>query len=446
MLPDRITELLAAYVDGELPASEVQAVHELLARFPEAAQLLQRLQADAQRLRHAPRATPTRDLVPDVLQAIASLKVQPVRRRPVARPAPLPAWAGLAAAAAVLLVVSGTSYLYFQSAQSELAADVPLVRAEPRSESEPDARPWELVPPPQVASAALPPEEDPAPETPATPPAAVVQAPAPRTPDPESPPADVPLPDRGVLGTRARKPDLFQEVPDPQLALILSLRDLEQEKQRQRLMDELHKDSAYRLEIGCFESARAFEQLHAAFRAQGVRLVIDPDAAACLKLGLKMNYVLYTDQVTAEELTKVVQLLGSDDRKAETRRRGDGQFDKMIVSRMTETDHKELARMLGVDPTQLPPPRPRSPLEVDIRRPLAETTKDQVTQSLKGQGPPRPESRKASPRVPERLAVVLAYNPTRPRPASSKEVKQFLDARREARPGSLQMFLVLRGI
>ena len=66
-------------------------------------------------------------------------------------------------------------------------------------------------------------------------------------------------------------------------------------------------------------------------------------------------------------------------------------------------------------------------------------------QSLKGQGPPRPETGKLVVRPGERLAIVLAYNPARSQPSQSKEVRAFLENRQESRSGTLQMIVVLRG-
>jgi hypothetical protein len=47
--------------------------------------------------------------------------------------------------------------------------------------------------------------------------------------------------------------------------------------------------------------------------------------------------------------------------------------------------------------------------------------------------------------MPERLAVVVPYHSIRSRSVPSKEVKQFLDSRKERQPGNASLFLVLRG-
>src|SRR5262249_48918066 len=57
-----------------------------------------------------------------------------------------------------------------------------------------------------------------------------------------------------VLTAPSLKRDPFHEVADPRLALVLQVRELDQDRPKQRLQDELQKDSAYRVELGCLES------------------------------------------------------------------------------------------------------------------------------------------------------------------------------------------------
>jgi hypothetical protein len=85
-------------------------------------------------------------------------------------------------------------------------------------------------------------------------------------------------------------------------------------------------------------------------------------------------------------------------------------------------------------------------LGVDITQPLSKKTEQQLADSLAGKGVPRPEPGKATaPKGPDRVAIILSYNPVRISPSSSKEVKQFLATRPSQRPGAVQILLVLRG-
>src|SRR6476469_3787745 len=105
MLSDQLRQLLTAYVDGELTNRQRKAVQRLLRRSPEARALLRRLQEDARRLHALPRHQLGEEFTARVLRAVRQRQAER-RRRPAAREATFPVWAGFAAAAAVLLAVS----------------------------------------------------------------------------------------------------------------------------------------------------------------------------------------------------------------------------------------------------------------------------------------------------------------------------------------------------
>src|SRR5437867_3651895 len=111
MLSEQVRQLLTAYVDGELTNRQRKAVLRLLRRSPEARALLGKLRQDAERLRALPRPHLGGDFTARVLRAVH--QEQSRRRRETAARAAFPAWAGLAAAAAVLLAVGTGSFLYF---------------------------------------------------------------------------------------------------------------------------------------------------------------------------------------------------------------------------------------------------------------------------------------------------------------------------------------------
>jgi hypothetical protein len=159
-------------------------------------------------------------------------------------------------------------------------------------------------------------------------------------------------------------------------------------------------------------------------------LVIDQIAQNRLKQAkAKTNYVFYADDLTPEELASLVQNLSAEDVKAEAKRKGDGLFDGLVVNRMSDADHKELKELLGVDPRQS-----TKAATIDPKKPLSETTGDQVVQNLAGGKPVAKGS----------LALALAYNPERPRP-NSADIKRFLEGHKTPRTGTLQVLLVVRG-
>lgn len=426
MLPERVRELLTAYVDGVLRRRQRRAVERLRQSNAEARAFLQHLESDSALLRALPQRQPTADLAAKTLQTIHArgLLPQPSTTRRVRL-----VWSGWAVAASVLLAIGAGSYLFFALAlggtkdsrtagnKSGKAAVPAVVEVRPRLPVAPDRVLRPVQPDAPGGDLADNSGSRPADDKPVT----VVGA--------ELDPAKtevLPLAPTAAL-------ELFQDLPDPRLALVFKLRELEPEKIRKLLRDDRRHDNAYRIELDCRASGKALERLQAAFRAYAVRLIVDHDAADRLKRGLRTNFILYAENLMPDELEKFLQRLGQDDRQAEAKKRGDGQFERVVVNPMQPADHKQLAKLLGVDPTRWHAERPKSPLGVDVRKPLADQTADQVVQSLKGQGAPG-----------DRPALVLAYNPVRPRP-SSKEVKLFLDERKEPRSGSVQVLFVLRG-
>src|SRR5262245_34751012 len=132
MLPDRYRRLLTARVDGELSEREGRLVARLLERSEEARALFRRLEEDAARLRRLPAPPAAPDLSRNVLDAIARERVHPNLPRPrtLSRPPAYPPWAGLVTAAAVLVVIGLSSYLYFSTTPPDRNGQPVLARGE----------------------------------------------------------------------------------------------------------------------------------------------------------------------------------------------------------------------------------------------------------------------------------------------------------------------------
>ena len=89
-----------------------------------------------------------------------------------------------------------------------------------------------------------------------------------------------------------------------------------------------------------------------------------------------------------------------------------------------------------LEPALLMPPKSAAPLGVDPRKPVSDGTADQVAKNLAGQGG-APRAKAA-----EHVALVMpSTKPSRPSP----EAKRFLDGRKPAPNGAIQILLVLRG-
>jgi hypothetical protein len=393
MLTDQVRELLTGYVDGELSNRQRRLAERLLRRSPEARALLTQLQEDAQRLRALPRRHLDEQFSARVLRAVRQRQAQE-RRRAADREAAYPLWASLAAAAAVLVAVSFGSFFYFAHAPHDTPTG-PQVAVEDRPPEvlgDPDEKPGDSGN--SVAVQPTPPDR-------------------PRElPKPEELPWPVAVPSESVnpetvIGSETPVPEMEMFKPATvslPFALLEDVRGLQADKLRTALGTE----AALRIELPCHDTAKGFRRLQAALKEIGVALAIDAAAQNRLdKPRLRSNYVLFVEDLTADELARALAKVGSDDKKAaEARPKGDGQFSKMVVNRLTGADRKELSDVLRVEARQLQPGA--------------------------GQG-----------KGTERLALAVTYNPERPR-ASSPEVKRYFDNRRPARQGAVQVLLVLR--
>jgi len=121
MLNDRVTQLLTAYIDGELSSRQRRAVTRLLRKSPEARNLLQEMQQDSMILRKLPRRRASQDLSKTVMTTL-DLRGIKLPVPPPMLPPPLPyapsrlrSWVLTAVALLALLGIGAGSYFYFAS-------------------------------------------------------------------------------------------------------------------------------------------------------------------------------------------------------------------------------------------------------------------------------------------------------------------------------------------
>ncbi|HEX5272698.1 MAG TPA: hypothetical protein VFW33_19510, partial [Gemmataceae bacterium] len=343
MLSDQLRQLLTAYVDGELTNRQRKAVERLLRRSPEARALLAKLQEDARRLHDLPRYRLGEEFTARVMRAVRRRGAEERRRRS-AREAALPLWTSVAAAAAVLVAVGFGSYFYF-------------TRPAPGG-------PSAAVQPPPADQA---PDKTPAPQEGAR--VADNSAPPPDRPSSPQPREELPMPvavndDKAkdpvlpetVIGSETPQPDMEMFKPHvvkPPFMVMEDVRKLQADHLRKALGDE----TALRVELPCNDTAKGFRRLQAALKEVGVTLAIDAAAQNRLdKPRLRSNYVLFVEDLTAEELARALAKVGADDKRAAVAKpRPDGQFSGLVVNRLVEADVKELSAVLRVDPAQLQP-------------------------------------------------------------------------------------------
>jgi hypothetical protein len=433
MLSERDRELLTAYVDGQPSPRQRRLVQRLLQRSAEARRLLQRLQSDSRDLIQLPIPRLDRDLAPAILQKIAARRSAPIHRAKKLASAPVyPIWVGFAAAAAVLFMVGTASYCTFAAFLGQPAA--PTALAQNQKNRQPVA-PVDKAPDDDhkdVAKGMGSDSMDKSQSDPAPPPQVNEVA--------HGQPANaVPAvgPDKDDPIFTSEGMEMFAELksvaPSLDLPATFKLRDLSQDAAHKKLVAELQKDSAVRLELPCPDGSRAFERLQAMLKSHHVDLMIDASAQRRLAKPLwRTNYVFYSEGMTAGDLASLLQQIGAD------KHPGENPFDHLVVRRMTERDHKELSGLLGVDPMKVQPSKETSAPGVDPRKPVSDQTAAQLEAALAGQG------RAGAKPVGEHTMLAMPYNPVRPH-RDSAEVKRFLDERKPLRPGALQVLLVLRG-
>ncbi len=122
MLPERITQLLTSYIDGELSTRQRRQVTRLLRKSPEARKLLTEMEQDSIILRRLPRKKMKQDLsqtLPGTIK-VRGLELPPPKapteslKRP--RPAGVPSWLVAGMALALLCGVGYGSYVFFGAA------------------------------------------------------------------------------------------------------------------------------------------------------------------------------------------------------------------------------------------------------------------------------------------------------------------------------------------
>jgi len=414
MLPDSDAQLLTAYVDGEVSARQRKAVGRLLRRSGEARALLRRLQDDARALRQLSRPQLASDFSDQVLRAIAERGTRPPQ--PAARPvAVVPLWKVLSAAAAILVAVGASSFLYFSGVLAGGKPASPVVQKNGREKERPAAVKKDGRPVPPLRDTVVDgKEKTPPPERPGnkdrTPPDTVA-----RDTDKgvkPGPPDKVPLarPREDIRTDQVGGMEMISpDRADVLVPALFRLQALKQEAQRKALQGELARQQGLYAEVLCREGTQALPRLQAVLQANGVGLVLDPMAQFYLKNPkLRSHYLLFLEDVTPEELGCILEQLGQDNPKQVP-----GPFavadSNLVLVRLTPDHRKKLALYLGADPQPLTAPA----------------------------GAPAPDLRK-------RQAVALAYNGVPPR-GQSAEVKRFHAGRKPARKGTLQVMLVLRG-
>jgi hypothetical protein len=464
MLTPRELELLTAYVDGTLSRREQRAVKRLVRARPEARRLLRSLLRDSREMQLLPAVPAPVDFATQVLSTIAQQPPRPVSTTPSVTtttttapaplrlaprtPASLPAtpvrwyW-GYAAAAAVFLVVGGGSFLLHRPGPTPVASrpegGTPLAKQTPSPTPE---KPPVREPDPIV-------RELPAPRWQEFPPTVKVIPDEDAGEDPEEvdpPVRPRPLPQPNEVPRSPVLASPHQELPNQlervefALPRVHIFHGLDVPEQYRALRDQLALGSGYRVEIPTRDSTRGLERLRLALSAYKIQWTLPADVQARLKKAVRSDYALFLENVAPEDLLEALKQAGLADRTAAQKRPADLTFEGPLIVRETaRVDRRELKDLLGIDPLSVRPTTASGGSGVNIHKSLQESTGATINETLDGRGIPRPGSTARGPSA----GIVLALPPSR---AKAPEVKRFLDSRPTARPGTLQVLIVLRNV
>ena len=458
MIPAEHQELITAAVDGELSAVELRALQRVLDLSAEARTFYVKLKADRDRVRSFPQVAPPADLRAKILARIASATPAPHTAKPIriaqparsanpnAQPAPVPTrkfatWAPVAVAASLLLCITAASFAFFNSQSDEKphAAKQPWSNALPAPVETPSAVPSPTAPSretrPDPASVVridvspVPPLPLPHPVIPE----AVALAPEPR-------PAS-----HDLLGSRPLPKIPPFEFAQLRVPFLRTVGELERDDIRQELTDELgHGPSAFRLDLFVRDTARGVEVFQNAAKADG--LTVFADAATVEKLSKKQAHsvVIYTECMSASELTQLFTKICSEDSKFSPR-----VCDTIHATPVARADENELKLVLGADVGLFKRPRTGSTGTGFEKAPLDKSgepksvsagTIDSVTNALTN--PPG--------KAPEKPAVLLTWQAapgaTRTPPAQSAELKHFLSKRGDRKSAAVPVIIVIRPV
>ena len=465
MLTPRELELLTAYVDGTLSRREQRAVKRLVRARPEARRLLRSLVRDSRELQALPAVPAPVDFAAQVLSTIAQQPPRPTPttttvtttaaqgpaplrlapRTPASPPATPVRWYwGYAAAAAVFLVVGGGSFLLHRPGPTPMASRPDGGNS--LAKQTPGPTPPEKTPvrePDPIV------REMPAPRWPEFPPTVkVIPDEEPEEIDLPVAPRPLPLPNEVPRSPVLASP--HQELPNQlervefALPRVHIFHGLDVPEQYRALRDQLALGSGYRVEIPTRDATRGLERVRLALSAHKTQWTLPADVQLRLKKGLRSDYALFLENVAPEDLLEALKQAGLADRTAAQKRPAELTFEGPLIVRETaRVDRRELKDLLGIDPLSVRPTTSSgvsgSSPGVDIHKSIEESTGATINETLDGRGVPRPGSSARG----QSAGIVLALPANRVR---APEVKKFLESRPTARPGTLQVLIVLRNV
>jgi hypothetical protein len=375
MLSEKSLQLLTAFVDGDLSARQRKLATRLLHKSSEARQIVKELQENVYRLQKLPKRNLEPEFAEHIVRILQRTSLAAPQVTPTAAPHTVPAtlpivrrWSRgsrYAVAASLLLFAGGGIYLATRTGNPPVINPPVIAENNNKNADNIDFGPTiaELI--------------------------------------------------KGTVG------DFSKTVPPQRAGTQLAFAELSEKGAAARLAKELAGAKAVHVEVAVKNRAEAVRRLDKALQSQGIKVLIDKDdAQAKLKNPqLRTEYVLYVENVTADELTALLKDLS-----------GAPTFETMTVSAVTSDDQQQVCQLLGLEPKDLERPPPAVDLHKGLPKDNSKPTIVTIPQRPMADAP--------------RLALVLAAD-SQARGRLSSELDYFRGQRQPLQPGKLRVILVI---
>jgi hypothetical protein len=424
MLSEYQLSLICHALDGPMTADQREELRTLLADSSEARTLYLKLRSDRRRIRRLPRQLAPATMADAIMRKVIERQVLVLPKPSVPRRYRFAHWLTIAMS---VVVMFGLVAVYLQLTGNDRNGDL-RSRVAKRSITVESLAILPKAMEENISKGA----EDTAKE----PPKVVVQLPAPTQNSVDTPDSTIVLPPMSNAGAEealaAPYDSLMRlfKVEMPKLPPIIPVGELGEATRRAQLMEAIQGQSVVHIDLFCSDTNSCFERLSKLLEQHSRPVLIDSLARLRLRAKLKTDYVLVSDWNSPDELENFLRKL------PETGRSHDGQrFDSLVPLPMSAANLRTLATLLGVEVKALKPAIPQS---ADPRKPLSDLTVDELARSLEKREDKAPLSRPV---------LAVSYNPVRPNPAQSREIREYLSSRpATANPASILAMVVLRNL
>ncbi|GIW83794.1 MAG: hypothetical protein KatS3mg106_307 [Gemmataceae bacterium] len=257
----------------------------------------------------------------------------------------------------------------------------------------------------------------------------------PAVPSPEKGIAQAPPPREAPLDifTAPLPPPVRIDMAEIRLPFLRMLGEFEREDVQLAFLQQLQRESAVRIDLFTRDLGRGVQWLQKAAQQAGLHLIVDATTADRLKKGTPITAVmLYCDNLTPAELTRLFMLLNQEDAKISPRL-----FDMVHLMPLAPHDERDLREVLGADPAlhgKVRPDKSDRGVGEAPQRPLSAGTADEIIRSLMAK------------KSIDKSGLVTTWAPpvARTAPFLSAEIKSYLARKAPRSPQAVPAVIILR--